>query len=37
MDEKGFMQGVIRKQKVIVLREEKFRGKSYVTQCGNRE
>jgi hypothetical protein len=37
MDEKGFMQGVIGKQKVIVSREEKFRGKSYVTQCGNRE
>ena len=37
IDEKGFMQGVIRKQKVIVSREEKFRGKSYVTQCGNRE
>jgi hypothetical protein len=31
MDEKGFMQGVIGKQKVIVSREEKFRGKSYVT------
>jgi hypothetical protein len=37
MDKKGFMQGVIRKQKVIVSREEKFRGKSYVTQCENRE
>jgi hypothetical protein len=37
IDKKGFIQGVIRKQKVIVLREEKFRGKSYVTQYGNRE
>jgi hypothetical protein len=37
MDERGFMQGVIAKQKVIISREEKFRGKSYVTQCGNRE
>jgi hypothetical protein len=31
MDEKGFMQGVIAKQKVIISYEEKFRGKSYVT------
>jgi hypothetical protein len=37
MDEKCFMQGVIAKQKVVVSRDEHFKGKSYATQCGNRE
>jgi DDE superfamily endonuclease len=37
MDEKGFMQGVIAKQKVVVSRNEHFKGKSFITQCGNRE
>jgi hypothetical protein len=37
MDEKGFMQGVIAKQRVVVSRDEHFKGKSFVTQCGNRE
>jgi hypothetical protein len=31
MDEKGFMQGVIAKQRVIVSRDEAFKGKSFVT------
>ena len=34
MDEKGFMQGVIAKQKVMISRHEK---PQYMTQCGNRE
>jgi hypothetical protein len=37
MDEKGFMQGVIAKAKVIITREEHFKGKSYCIQDGNRE
>lgn len=37
MDEKGFMQGGIAKQRVIVSRDEAFQGKSFITQCGNRE
>jgi hypothetical protein len=37
MDEKGFMQGVIAKAKVIITREEHFKGKSYCIQDGNCE
>jgi hypothetical protein len=37
MDEKGFMQGVIAKERVIISRDEHFKGKSFVTQDGNRE
>jgi hypothetical protein len=35
IDKNRFIQSVIGKQKVIVSKEEKFRGKSYVTQCEN--
>jgi len=35
MDEKGFMQGVIAKYKVMVSKYDK--KKAYMTQCGNRE
>jgi hypothetical protein len=31
IDKKGFIQDVIKKQKVIVSKKEKFRRKSYVT------
>jgi hypothetical protein len=31
INKKGFIQSVIKKQKVIVLRKEKFCEKSYVT------
>ena len=34
MDEKGFMQGVVGKFKVMISKYEK---KAYMTQCGNRE
>jgi hypothetical protein len=37
IDEKGFMQGVIAKQKVIVSRDEHFKGKSFVTQDRSRK
>jgi hypothetical protein len=37
MDEKGFMQGVIAKERVIISRDEHFKGKSFVTQDINRE
>lgn len=35
MDEKGFMQGVIAKLRVMIPKYEK--KKAYMTQCGNRE
>lgn len=35
MDEKGFMQGVIAKLKVMISKYDK--KKAYMTQCGNRE
>ena len=34
MDEKGFMQGVVGKLKVMI---SKYKRKAYMTQCGNRE
>lgn len=34
MDEKGFMQGVIAKLRVMIFKHEK---KSHMTQCDNRE
>jgi hypothetical protein len=37
MDEKGFMQGVIIKAKVIITREEHFKEKSYYIQDRNHE
>ncbi|KAH9210828.1 hypothetical protein DL95DRAFT_259004, partial [Leptodontidium sp. 2 PMI_412] len=37
IDEKGFMQGVIAKQRVIVSRDEHFKGKTFATQDGSRE
>jgi hypothetical protein len=37
MDEKGFMRGVIDKARVIVSRNEHFKGKSYVIQDRGRE
>jgi hypothetical protein len=37
MDEKGFMQGVIAKERVIVSRDQHFKGKSFITQDGSRE
>jgi hypothetical protein len=35
MNKKGFMQGVITKAKIIITREEHFKGKSYYIQDGN--
>jgi hypothetical protein len=37
MDEKGFMQGIFEKSKVVVSRDERFKGKSYCIQDGSRE
>ena len=34
MDEKGFLQGVIAKLRVLL---SKYEAKKYMTQCGNRE
>jgi hypothetical protein len=31
IDEKGFMQGVITKKRVIISRDKHFKGKSFVT------
>lgn len=37
MDEKGFMQGIFEKSKVIISRDERFQGKSFCIQDGSRE
>ena len=37
MGKKGFLQGVIAKQRVIVSQDKAFKGKSFTAQCGNRE
>jgi len=37
MDEKGVMMGIIGENRVIVTKDERWRPKSYVTQCGSRE
>ena len=34
MDEKGFLQGVIAKLRVLL---SKYEAKNHITQCGNRE